>query len=100
MALLSFTSAVLVTTSSGKFSKGSVEIVAIPSRSQDPGKFSRLRELVPPRLQLPSSDLLGRTRCKDVSEEEQTEDERVAEMDCRGVSIMSECGEMHLKNCT
>ena len=98
MALFSFTSAVLVTTSSGKFSKGSVEIDAIPSRSQDPGKFSRLKELTAAWLKLPSSDLLGRTRCKDVSEEEQTEDERVSEMDCRGVSVVSECGEMHLKN--
>lgn len=100
MALLSFISAVLVTISSGKFSKGSVEIDAAPSLSQDPGKFSRLKELVAPWLKLPSSDLLGRTRCKDVSEEEQAEDERVAEMDCRGVSVESERGEMHLKNCS
>lgn len=100
MASLSFTSAVLVTTSSGKLSKGSVETDTIPSRSQDPGKFSRLKELTAPWLKLPSSDLLGRIRCKEVSEEEQTEDERVAEMDCRGVSVVvSECGEMHLKNC-
>ena len=48
---------------------------------------------------LPSSDLLGRTRCKDVSDEEHTEDERVAEMDCKGVSVVSEWGEMHLRNC-
>lgn len=98
MALLSFASAVLVTTSNGKFSKGSVEMDAIPSRSQDPGKFSRLKELTAPWLTLPSSDLLGRIRGKDVSEEEQTEDERVAEMDCRGVSVVSECGDVHLKN--
>lgn len=89
----------LVTTSRGKFSKGSVEMDAPPSRSQDPGRFSRLKELMAPWPKLPSSDLLGRTRCKDVSEEEQTEDERVAEMDCRGVSVVSDCGEMHLKNC-
>lgn len=99
MALLSFISAVLVTISSGKFSKGSIDIDAAPSLSQDPGKFSKLKELMAPWLRLPSSDLLGRTRCNDVSEEEQTEDERVAEMDCRGVSVESECGEMHLKNC-
>lgn len=99
MALLSFVSVVLVMISRGKFSKGSAETGAAPSLSQDPGKFSRLKELVAPWLKLPSSDLLGRTRCKDVSEEEQTEDERVAEMDCRGVSVESECGEMHLKNC-
>lgn len=99
MALLSFTSAVLVITSRGKFSKGLVETDAVPSLSQEPGKFSRLKELTGPSLKLPSSDLLGRTRCKDVSEEEQAEEDRVAEIDCRGVSVVSECGEMHLKNC-
>lgn len=99
MAFLSFASAVLVTTSSGKFSKGSGETDALRPRSQDPGKFSRLKELTAPWPKLPSSDLLGRTRCKDVSEEEQTEDESVAEMDCRGVRVVSDCGEMHLRNC-
>lgn len=100
MALLSFTSAaVLVTTCSGKFSKGLVEMGVSPSRSQHPGRFSRLKELTAPWPKLPASDLLGRTRCRDVSEEEQTEDERVAEMDCRGVSVESDCGETHLRNC-
>ena len=95
MALLSFASTALVTTSTGKFSNGSVEA----SRSQEPGKFSKLKELTGLLVILPSSDLLGRTRCKDVSEEEQTEEERLAEMDCKGVSVVSEWGEMHLRNC-
>lgn len=98
-ALSSFTSAVLATISRGKFSRASVETDARPSRSQDPGRFSRLKELAAPWPKLPSSDRLGRTRCSDVSEEEQTEEERVAEMDCSGVSVMSDCGETHLRNC-
>ena len=48
---------------------------------------------------LAQAPLLGRTRCKDVSEEEQTEEERVAEMDCSGVSVVSDCGETHLRSC-
>lgn len=95
MALLSFASTVLVITSTGKFSNGSVDI----SRFQEPGKFSKLKELTGLWVMLPSSDLLGRTRCKDVSEKEQTEEERLAEMDCKGVSVVSEWGEMHLRNC-
>lgn len=99
MASLSFASAVLVTISIGKFSKGSVEADIIASWSQEPGKFSKLKELTGLWVMLPSSDLLGRMRCKDASGEEQTEDERVAETDCKGVSVVSEWGEMHLRNC-
>ncbi|TKC38984.1 hypothetical protein EI555_017853, partial [Monodon monoceros] len=70
-----------------------------PKDAQNPGRFSRLKELMAPWPKLPSSDLLGRTRCKDVSEEEQTEDERVAEMDCRGISVTQAEGKKAFGTC-
>ena len=100
MAWLSFslTSLVLVTVSKGKSEICAETVPPAPSRSHDPGRFSRLNELIAPWLKLPSSDLLGSTRCSDVSDEEHTEEERVAEIDWRGVKVVSEWGEVHLKN--
>lgn len=78
---LSLISLVLVTMSNAKSEVCAETTPAVRSRSHDPGKFSRLNELIAPWLKLPSSDLLGSTRCNDVSDEEHTEEERVAEID-------------------
>lgn len=78
---LSLRSLVLVTMSIGKSGVCAEVTPAVASRSHDPGRFSRLSELIAPWLKLSSSDLLGSTRCNDASDEEHTEGERVAEID-------------------